>query len=378
MDQTLIIIVSILASITVAVILTLFTWKRLFQTGIKDLVQQVVSDNATQIAQQSKQILQGEKDTISAVMDQKQQAIERLVDQLQKDMHLKHIEMRKYEEQRIESFATMSENLQIQQKAVDLLQLTTQQLTKVLSNNQARGEWGERIIEDLLRANGLVENIHYSLQTYIPQTQLKPDVTLLLPDKKYVAVDVKFPYMQLQKATLAKSKQEKEMYEKAFEQDVRKQVDKVAQYIVPENGTVQYALLFVPNELIFSFINQQYPYLVDHAMKKRVLLVSPFTFLVVARTVIECYRNFMLQDSLKDIYQQLTGFVNEWGKFTDHLHKYGSSIDRLQKDYESLTQTRVRQMDKRIKTIEALHTGVKAEHNLLEEPEDPVEVKLKI
>ncbi len=359
--------VSIVASIGILVILFFVFGKQVLRGFMGQLLQTIVQDNAVQIAEHSKQALQGEKETIAAVMEQKHQAIEKLVERMQRDLETKQAEMRKFEEKRIESFSAMSENLSLQEKAVSQLQLTTNQLTKVLSNNQARGEWGERIIEDLLQANGMVEKIHYSKQTMIPNTQLKPDITLLLPESKYVPVDVKFPYMELQKASLAIDKQQQKLHQKNFEADVKKQVNKVAEYIQPEHGTVQYALLFVPNELIFSYINQQYPYLVDHAMQRRVLLVSPFTFLVVARTVMESYRNFMLQDSLKEIYQQLEGFVSEWDKFTGQLTKYGSSIERLQKDFEQLSGTRVRQMQRRIKAIDALHTGVIQKSDLLEE-----------
>ena len=109
--------------------------------------------------------------------------------------------------------------------------------------------------------------------------------------------------------------------------------------------------------MIFSFINQKLPELVDHAIAKRVLIVSPFTFLIVARTIMESYRNFMIGDKLKEVVAYIDDFVSEWGKFKEKFTKYGRSIDTLKNDYEALTDTRVKQMEKRIDKIESVRQG---------------------
>ena len=165
-------------------------------------------------------------------------------------------------------------------------------------NNQQR-QWGERIIEDLLSANGLKEGVHYARQLPLGDGTLRPDISLLLPNDRVVAVDVKFPYQEMQKMTIAETKSQQQVHLKQFRRDIKDKIDKVAKYILPGEKTLDYAILFVPNEMLFSFINQKFPDLIDEAMAKRVLVVSPFTFLIVARTVMESYRNFMIGDKLK-------------------------------------------------------------------------------
>jgi DNA recombination protein RmuC len=329
---------------------------------IEDIVNQVFGKSATQIAQQSKQILEGEKAVIQTDLDNKQKAIEKLITHLQDDIKVRQEEIRGMEKDRTQKFSEINKTLEQHKELTYDLKISTEQLAKVLSNNQARGAWGERIIEDLLQANGLVEGIHYLKQAKQSASALKPDITLLLPNNRNVPIDVKFPYSEIQKLSEAETKTARLGHIKQFSQDLKVKIDKVSEYIDPTQDTLDYAILFVPNEMVFSFINQKMPELVDRAISKKVLIVSPFTFLIVARTVMESYRNFMIGDKLKEVVTYIDDFVTEWSKFKEKFGKYGRSLATLQKDYEDLTGTRVKQMERRINKIEDVRQG-----NLLEE-----------
>jgi len=325
---------------------------------LTDLVNKIFGQSANQIAVQSKAILASEKDTIKVDLANKQQVMEKLVGQLRDEMKIKQDELRGLEKDRLKQFAEMTTALTDHRKLTEELKTSTEQLASVLSNNQMRGEWGERIIEDLLRSNGLVEGIHYARQQFLEgSTTLKPDISLKLPDNKVVAVDAKFPYQEIQKMALAETKSAKAGHAKQFETDLKTKINKVAGYIEPEHGTLDYAIMFVPNEMVFSFINQKFPHLVDEAMNKRVMIVSPFTFLIVARTVLESYRNFMIGDKLKEVVKYVDEFAKEWSLYKEEFSKFGRSIETLKVGFEKLTTTRTKQMDKRIDRIESYRTG---------------------
>jgi DNA recombination protein RmuC len=327
------------------------------QKQLEAMINQVFGLTAQKISEQSKQILASEKESIHLDLEHKQQVIEKLVSTLQTEMKDRQSEIRQLEQDRIKKFGEITTALEHHRKLADELRVSTQQLASVLSNNQARGEWGERIIEDLLQSNGLIEGVHYAKQLVLAKTTLRPDITLLLPNNRNVAVDVKFPYAEIQKMASADTKAGKEQHMKQFAQDLKAKINKVAEYIQPSAKTLDYAILFVPNEMVFSFINQKFPELVDEAMSKKVMIVSPFTFLIVARTVIESYRNFMMEDKLKDIIQYVTEFVGEWSKFKDEFLKFGRSIETLRTGYETLSLTRTNQMEKKIKKIESYRQG---------------------
>lgn len=302
------------------------------------------------------QVFRSEKQVIQVDLENKQRSIEHLVETIQRDLRERQQELRSLEQDRVKKFAELTTQLDSHRQMTQQLQVSTQQLATVLSNNQTRGGWGERILEDLLRSNGLVEGVHY-LKQLNQESGLRPDITLLLPNDRTVPIDVKFPYAEIQKMAMAETKSAKDVHARQFVNDVRTKIQKVAEYIQPDKETLDYAILFVPNEMIFSFINQQFPDLVDEAISKRVLIVSPFTFLIVARTILESYRNFMVEDKLRDIVGVISEFRQEWGKFSEEFKKFGRSIDTLKLGYDQLTTTRTNQMEKRLSKIEEYQGG---------------------
>jgi len=325
------------------------------QEEVENLVHKVFSLSTTKIAQQSKQVLEGEKEAIKIDLENKQKMIEDLVKQLQQDLNERQKEIRLIDKDRNQKFDKLTTQIDEHRKLTKELETSTTQLAKVLSNNQTRGAWGERIIEDLLTSQGLMEGVHYQRQTTLGNSNLKPDITLLLPNNRFVPVDVKFPYSEIQKMATAETKKSKNEHLLQFKRDLKIKISKVAEYINPEENTLDYAIMFVPNEMVFSFINQKLPELVDEALEKRVIIVSPFTFIIVARTVMESYRNFMLEDRLREVIGYIDSFTKEWGKFKDQFEKYGQRIDSLKKSYESISGTRFNVMDRKIEKIENYH-----------------------
>lgn len=327
------------------------------QSELEAVVDRVFGMSAAKVAEQSKRILESDKESIQVDLHNKQQVMEKLVQQLRSEMsdHQKNIQ--KAEVERTKEFSTLVSSLEQHKELTSELKMSTDLLSSVLSNNQNRGEWGERIIADLMTANGLVEGVHYLTQTKLGDSQLRPDILLLLPNKKVVPIDVKFPYSEMQKLSKAESKTQQNIHIKQFEVDIKNKITKVAQYIDVGRDTLDYAILFVPNEALFSYINQNMPTIVDMALAKRVLLVSPFTFLIVARTVMESYRNFMIGDKLKEVVKYIDEFVTEWDKFKSGFDKYGRTLTTLQNDYQEISGTRVRVMEKKISQVQSYSNG---------------------
>ena len=324
---------------------------------LESAVNKVFGMTANKIALQSKSILQSEQDLLKTDLANKQAIIEKLVKQLQVDLNQRQIEIRDIEKKQIDKISRVATAIEDHRNLTKDLKISTEKLAKILDNNQTRGAWGERIIEDLLQANGLQEGVHYRRQSKQDNSNLKPDITLLLPDKRTVPVDVKFPYQEIQKMSNTENKEEKKTHLQQFARDLKVKVDKVAEYIAPERDTLDYAILFVPNEMIFSFINQKLPEIIDQALAKKVILCSPFSFLVVARTVMESYRNFMVGKKIQEVIKQVEAFSGEWIKFDEEFQKFGRSIEALQKNFDTLTTTRKKQMEKRINKIEEYRSG---------------------
>src|SRR5262249_6561915 len=102
--------------------------------------------------------------------------------------------VRELERDRGAKFAELAERLRAADASADERAGTTRQLAAVLASSAARGRWGERLAEDVLRLSGLVEGLHYRRQTVLAGSGRRPDFTFLLPDGLLLHLDVKFPF----------------------------------------------------------------------------------------------------------------------------------------------------------------------------------------
>jgi DNA recombination protein RmuC len=118
-----------------------------------------------------------------------------------------------------------------------------------------RGRYGEEVAEELLKSVGFVKGENYIVNTAQDTNSNRPDFTIFLPDKTKINVDVKFPLSALVKFEEAKDKQEKDRYLNEFKKDVKEKIKQASSrdYINPEEKTVDFVILFIPNEMIFSF-----------------------------------------------------------------------------------------------------------------------------
>lgn len=334
----------------------------------KKIINQVFGEITQKVTEQAKSVLSADKDAIYKDNAHKREIIEKLITDLKREIDDRQSEIRELEKDRNKKFGDITRAIEEHRLITQELKTSTQSLGRMLSNNQVRGAWGEKIIEEILKNAGLIENIHYQKQKALGSTAVKPDITLLLPNGRKVSVDVKFPYSQMQNAAETQVTTEKKEFLKLFEKDVREKLTQIEKrgYINPAEGTLDYAIMFVPNEMLFSFINQKFPDLIDEAMQKKIMIVSPFTFLIVARTVMESYKNFMMENNLKKIIQHIQAFSAEWEHFTTEFNKFDDSINKLRDLYDQISQTRYKKMKLRIKQVDDYQQLTNSQSNVHE------------
>lgn len=240
-------------------------------------------------------------------------------------------------------------------KVIQDLRETTGGLKTALSSNSLRGQWGERMAEDVLRLSGLVEGINFIKQVKL-QTGSKPDFTFMLPQKKTLNMDVKFPFNNYQQYVDAKTEKEKEEYKNQFLKDVRKRLKEVQtrDYINPEDGTVDYVLLFVPNEQIFSFINEIDRELIDEAMRGRTILCSPLSLYAILAVIRQSMDSFSMESRSQEMLSIFGAFKQQWEKFKDQMETIKERLESVHKGYEELTGARERQLDRQLQKIEEI------------------------
>jgi len=234
---------------------------------------------------------------------------------------------------------------------------TTSQLRQILSSSQARGQWGERMVEDILSFIGLAEGINYAKQTQSGSD--RPDFTFFLPDDKIINMDVKFPLAHYEKYLASESDMEKDQEKKAFLKDVRNRVKEVAKrsYINPEGGTVDYVLLFIPNESIYAFLNQEDLDLIDFSLERKILMCSPITLYAILSLIRQAVSNFAMEKKAGEMQVEVGKFQEQWIKFVEKLESLGKTIGTATSHFESLTGPRMRALEKPMEKINDLQLG---------------------
>ena len=231
---------------------------------------------------------------------------------------------------------------------------TTQNLRQALASPKARGQWGERMADDVLRMAGLTEGVNYRRQTGVAGGGI-PDVTFLLPQGRVLHMDVKFPIDNYVRAIEAPSEADGKAATTAFLKDVRQRVKELTSrnYIDPET-TVEYVLAFIPNESVYSFIHEHDAEMIDFALGQRVVLCSPFTLFAVLAVIRQSMDAYRLERTSDEILTCLGGFTKEWEKFSDQVDKLGRSFDSTQRAYDDLAGTRRRALQRKLDQVEDL------------------------
>ena len=253
-------------------------------------------------------------------------------------------------------------NLETSSRETQKLQESTSKLREILSSSQKRGQWGERMVEDILDFIGFMEDKNYIKQTQVESGE-KPDYTFLLPKEKKLNMDVKFPLASYERYINAELDEEREAQKKEFLKDVKKHIKDVAgrEYVNPAEGTVDYVLLFIPNESIYGFINQEDTKLIDYALEKKVLLCSPLTLYAMLSLIYQATRNFAMEEKATEVMNLLNAFRLQWGKYVEVMDKMGRSLDTAKKDFDTLVTTRKKQLEKPLSQIEEITAGEIAE-----------------
>ena len=335
------IIVGIIVGIVIAYIVISFILPRLLKNA---------TDQFLSIA---KEKLGTEKDEIKTDLQNKKEVIEDIAKKIREDLEKTKDKLEKAERERIGSFGQLREAVESQAKITERLSATTESLKKVLSNNQMRGQFGEQVAEDLLKMSGFVKGVDYEFNKEQKSSGTRPDFTIFLPNKVKINVDVKFPYQNLQKMTETEDKATKQELEKAFERDIREKIKQVTtrDYINPEANTVDFVVLFVPNEMIFSYIYEKMNELWTDAMRQKVVMAGPFSFTATLRLVRQAYDNFRYQNNVQKIIGYIKTFEIEFQKYNEEFMKIGERIESLTKQYNTVNTTRSNQLNKTVDKI---------------------------
>ncbi len=317
--------------------------------------------------------LKSERELGTQELDKKKGLIDQQLSTMTNELENVAKLMEGLEKDREQKFGELTNQLKNAGEQTAKLTEVTGKLRESLASEKTRGQWGERMAEDVLRMAGFVEDMNYTKQNTINDGRSRPDFTFFLPRDLTVNMDVKFPYSNYVRyiETGTESETDKNAYRDKFLKDVKNRVKEVAtrDYINPEQNTVSYVLMFIPNEQIFTFIYEQDSSIFDNALKERVVICSPITLFAVLAIIRQAVDNFAFEQRSNEILLLLGTFKKQWGKFIDKMDVLGKRIQDAQKDFDDLTSTRKRALDRPLDKLDS----IRDQRELPLAPEDSID-----
>lgn len=308
-----------------------------------------------QLVAQNKTVLETETARGEEQLKARQGEIDKGLSEVRQELGKLRELVREVDTKRGDSIVKLEAVTRESKQQTELLRSQTGRLNEVLSGTQTRGQWGERMAEDVLRLAGFIEGVQYRKQRQVDGGTSRPDFTFFVHNQ-LLHMDVKTPMAEYQRYLTSVTEPERDAAAKLFKRDVRARIKEVAtrEYIDPEGGTLDYMLVFIPNEQVYGFLHENDPELLDVALQEKVVLCSPLTLFAILAVIRQASENFKLAQQTNEILKALGGFNKQWGMFKDQMSKVDRALESSRRAYAELVDTRTRQLDTQVARVDEL------------------------
>ena len=336
------------------------------KNAFASLSQEALQANAEHVVRLATQQLSAQSEASKKELEGDKKLIDQNLGSMGKELGKLREFVQQADKEREGSHKALAAQLRNAAEETTKLRTTAQQLATALANPQRRGQWGERMAEDVLRLAGFIEGVNYHKQQ-VETGGTRPDFTFPLPNGLKLNMDVKFPLANYLQYLDAESDGERAQYGKAFINDVKGRIKEAAtrDYINTAENTVNYALVFIPNEQVYGAIHELDPSAIDTALQSRIVLCSPLTLYAMLAVIRQAAENVAMEKKADEMADQINAFLKQWEKFSEELARLGSQLETVQKTYGRLDTTRSNQLEKPIDKIRELRSSTEPE--MLEE-----------
>ncbi|MBT2522918.1 DNA recombination protein RmuC [Arthrobacter sp. ISL-28] len=256
------------------------------------------------------------------------------------------------ERDRLEQYGQLAQQLQEARLSDEQLMRSTHALESALRSNSARGQWGEVQLRRVVEAAGMLRHVdfHEQLHSSGADASVRPDLVVQLPGDKQLVVDAKVPlsaYLEAQelgqqggdKPGLSQAAQQNLLV--AHAKALKAHVDALStkKYWDISGNSPELVICFLPAESILAAALSADPALLDHALSRNVVLASPGTLLAVLKSVAFTWRQDVLTDSARELFELARQLYERMGTLGENVSKLGSSLKSSVDRYNSMVGT---------------------------------------
>ncbi len=211
-------------------------------------------------------------------------------------------------------------------------------LQDILQNPKQRGVLGEYYLETVLQ--NVLPPKSYALQYAFDNGEIV-DAVVFVKDK-VIPIDSKFSLENYNRLLETREPAERTRLEKLFKQDLKNRIDETSKYVRPNEGTMEFAFMFIPSEGLYYDVlvgsvgtGVSARDLVEYAFTKRVIIVSPTSFLAYLQTVLQGLKALQIEESAKEIRKRVEDLGRHIGKYEDYYQKLGNALSTTVNHYNA-------------------------------------------
>jgi DNA recombination protein RmuC len=203
-------------------------------------------------------------------------------------------------------------------------------LENILKNPKQRGILGEFFLENILGQTLPPDS--YKMQ-YSFKNGTIVDAAIFVKNK-IIPVDAKFTLENYNRMMEENDATKRDELEKEMKRDIKLRIDETAKYVIPEEDTLEFALMFIPADGIFySLLTQKVGTmdinsqdLIQYAFSKKVIIVSPMTFFAYLQTIMQALRNLQIEETVVDVIKNVKKLQNHLGAYDEYMRKVGNNL----------------------------------------------------
>ncbi len=315
-----------------------------------------LKDNSEQFLTLADKTLSNQTKENVRELEGKKELIDNTLTQIKSEMDKVEQLIKTLENDREQKYGELNKGLENQSAQVLRLSDQTYKLNELLSGTKTRGNWGERMAEDILNVIGMVENINYVKQKQVEGGKGRPDFTFLLPDGFKVNMDVKFPLDNFKNYIENDDEEAKKGYMAAYIRDAKNTIKSIdtREYINLEQKTLDFVIIFIPHEQGYAFLMEHDPNFFDDALKQKIVVCSPWTLYAFLAVIKQSVDNFKLVQSATEILALMRAFYKQWNLYVTAQDTLGNKIEAVQAEYNKIITTRKNQLERQLQKIEEL------------------------
>jgi DNA recombination protein RmuC len=306
-------------------------------TSFKALSAEALQANMTQLAELARGQLQAAQAEARGDLDKRQQAVEQLVAPLKEQLGRVDAQLLALDQDRRESRGRLEAQLRTLTESGEKLRTETGALVTALRKPNARGQWGQMQLRNVVELSGMVKHCDFVEQVAIAGSDgsLRPDLIVTLPGGKHVIVDAKAPLQGVLDAYEARDEAERERHLQDHARLLRKHVRSLAdkQYWAGLDSAPDFVVLFLPGEHLYGAALDADPTLIEDAMARRVLIATPTTLLAMLRAVAYGWQQERVAESAQAVSELGRELHGRLVKLSELLGTLGTRLNSAVRAY---------------------------------------------